>query len=143
MSVCSEFVEHVWKPGSCKNCFHPRGSHGLKQVPSEARAGTSHALLQGLHGILRNKAENVHEEDGGVTASPYSKPTIAVKPTMITSEVPDAWSETTTMTAESVPQVNCHVSYIQGPCSTFLCFFELMPCLFTLHVLLPVLFCSL
>lgn len=103
MSVCSDFVEHVWKPGSCKNCFHPRGSHGLQPVPSEARAGQ--ALLQGLRGILRSKAESAHEEDGGVSASPYSKPTIAVKPTMITSEVSDPWSGPA-MTAESIPQVS-------------------------------------
>ncbi|XP_069482279.1 inactive tyrosine-protein kinase PRAG1 [Ambystoma mexicanum] len=105
MSVCSDFVEHVWKPGSCKNCFHPRGSHGLQQGPVEGRPGSSQALKQGLHGILRSKADNVHEDDGALTASPYSKPTIAVKPTMISSEVSDAWLETT-MTPESIPQVS-------------------------------------
>uniref|UniRef100_A0A8C6SXS2 Inactive tyrosine-protein kinase PEAK1 n=1 Tax=Neogobius melanostomus TaxID=47308 RepID=A0A8C6SXS2_9GOBI len=61
MSACSEFAEHVWKPGSCKNCFHPLSAH------------------KGL---------------GALTAlSPYSKPTIAVKPTMMSLESNDAMTD--------------------------------------------------
>nr|KAF6428301.1 PEAK1 related, kinase-activating pseudokinase 1 [Rousettus aegyptiacus] len=29
MSACSDFVEHIWKPGSCKNCFCLRSDHQL------------------------------------------------------------------------------------------------------------------
>uniref|UniRef100_A0A3B4BIS1 Inactive tyrosine-protein kinase PEAK1 n=1 Tax=Periophthalmus magnuspinnatus TaxID=409849 RepID=A0A3B4BIS1_9GOBI len=69
MSACSDFAEHVWKPGSCKNCFHPLSAH---------RAGSGPTLR-------RNSQRG--DEEGAVTApSPYSKPTIAVKPTMMNLE---------------------------------------------------------
>ncbi|XP_072309278.1 inactive tyrosine-protein kinase PRAG1-like [Eucyclogobius newberryi] len=69
MSACSDFAEHVWKPGSCKNCFHPFSAH---------RAGSGLSLR-------RNSQRG--DEEGAVTApSPYSKPTIAVKPTMMNLE---------------------------------------------------------
>ncbi|XP_077091569.1 inactive tyrosine-protein kinase PRAG1 isoform X2 [Siphateles boraxobius] len=69
MSACGEFAEHVWKPGSCKNCFHPRSAH--RQTGDErARASVS-----GEH------------EDGVTPLSPYSKPTIAVRPTMMNIDV--------------------------------------------------------
>ncbi|KFP70164.1 Tyrosine-protein kinase SgK223, partial [Acanthisitta chloris] len=84
MSACSDFVEHVWKPGSCKNCFSPKSSHRL-QTPSDV----------GACGVLPNgvssKPESLALEDEGVNTSPFSKPTIAVKPTMINSDVSDAW----------------------------------------------------
>ncbi|MCJ8740864.1 hypothetical protein PDJAM_G00064100 [Pangasius djambal] len=63
MSACSEFAEHVWKPGSCKNCFHPRSAH---------------ANVKGRKSLCGDE-----EEDEGASASPYIKPTIAVKPTMM------------------------------------------------------------
>lgn len=70
MSACSDFAEHVWKPGSCKNCFHPLSAH-----KTLSDGGVPAACLKGSLG---------GDEDVGVTApSPYSKPTIAVKPTMI------------------------------------------------------------
>ncbi|XP_067279255.1 inactive tyrosine-protein kinase PRAG1 [Pseudorasbora parva] len=59
MSACGEFAEHVWKPGSCKNCFHPRSAHG----------------------------QTGEDEDGMTSPSPYSKPTIAVRPTMMNMDV--------------------------------------------------------
>ncbi|XP_043090285.1 LOW QUALITY PROTEIN: inactive tyrosine-protein kinase PRAG1 [Puntigrus tetrazona] len=65
MSACGEFAEHVWKPGSCKNCFHPRSAHGQ----------TVRTSLTG------------DDEDGLTSPSPYSKPTIAVRPTMISMDV--------------------------------------------------------
>ncbi|XP_071030129.1 inactive tyrosine-protein kinase PRAG1-like [Oncorhynchus clarkii lewisi] len=71
MSACGEFSEHVWKPGSCKNCFHPRSAHraiGGSTVPCGA-----------LRTSLGGEEE---EEEEGVTV-PYSKPTIAVRPTMM------------------------------------------------------------
>ncbi|XP_066501932.1 inactive tyrosine-protein kinase PRAG1 [Hoplias malabaricus] len=67
MSVCSEFAEHVWKPGSCKNCFHPRSAHGRISIGDE--------------------------DDGGALSSPYSKPTIAVRPTMMNPEMNDTTTE--------------------------------------------------
>ncbi|XP_062334142.1 inactive tyrosine-protein kinase PRAG1 [Osmerus eperlanus] len=69
MSACGEFAEHVWKPGSCKNCFHPRSAHpatGGSIVPACLRV-----------------SQAGEEEDGMSVPSPYSKPTIAVRPTMM------------------------------------------------------------
>lgn len=73
MSACSDFAEHVWKPGSCKNCFHPLSAH--------------HKTVGGLDGSVPAaclKSILGGDEETGVTSpSPYSKPTIAVKPTMM------------------------------------------------------------
>ncbi|TRY54251.1 hypothetical protein DNTS_010116 [Danionella cerebrum] len=49
MSACADFADHVWKPGSCKNCFHPLSAH----APNDPELMI------------------------------HSKPTIAVRPTMI------------------------------------------------------------
>nr|XP_014430237.1 tyrosine-protein kinase PRAG1 isoform X2 [Pelodiscus sinensis] len=89
MSVCSHFVEHVWKPGSCKNCFCPKRSHRL-QASLEPEA--SNLPSRNLNGI-RTKAEAAPPEDESGVASPYSKPTIAVKPTRINPDVSDAWAD--------------------------------------------------
>ncbi|KGM00162.1 Tyrosine-protein kinase SgK223, partial [Charadrius vociferus] len=86
MSACSDFVEHVWKPGSCKNCFNPKSSHWL-QTPQDV--GACGVLPNGV----RTKPESLTLEDEGVNTSPFSKPTIAVKPTMINSDVSDAWAD--------------------------------------------------
>ncbi|KAM6975422.1 inactive tyrosine-protein kinase PRAG1 [Tautogolabrus adspersus] len=73
MSACSDFAEHVWKPGSCKNCFHPLSAH-RKAVGSLGGSVPAACLKSSLGG----------DEEAGVTApSPYSKPTIAVRPTMM------------------------------------------------------------
>ncbi|NXH20308.1 PRAG1 kinase, partial [Bucco capensis] len=85
MSACSDFVEHVWKPSSCKNCFNPKSSHQL-QTPLDV--GSCGVVLNGV----RTKPENPVLEDEGVN-TPFSKPTIAVKPTMINSDVSDAWAD--------------------------------------------------
>lgn len=81
MSACGDFAEHVWKPGSCKNCFHPLSAHKTVRVSDDS---VPLACLKNSLGC---------DEEGGVTApSPYSKPTIAVKPTMMsydTSETKD------------------------------------------------------
>ncbi|KAM9306274.1 inactive tyrosine-protein kinase PRAG1 [Pholidichthys leucotaenia] len=72
MSACNDFAEHVWKPGSCKNCFHPRSAHKTA------------AVLAGGVPPARVRSSLGGDEEAGVTApSPYSKPTIAVKPTMM------------------------------------------------------------
>ncbi|XP_062430394.1 inactive tyrosine-protein kinase PRAG1 [Rhea pennata] len=84
MSACGEFVEHVWKPGSCKNCFNPKSSHGLRTAPG---AGACGAPPNGVGA----KPESPALEDEGVNTSSFSKPTIAVKPTMISSDVSDPW----------------------------------------------------
>ncbi|NXT02999.1 PRAG1 kinase, partial [Jacana jacana] len=86
MSACSDFVEHVWKPGSCKNCFNPKSSHRLQTPPEVGACG---ALPNGV----RTKPESPALEDEGVNTSLFSKPTIAVKPTMINSDVSDAWAD--------------------------------------------------
>ncbi|XP_067107087.1 inactive tyrosine-protein kinase PRAG1 [Osmerus mordax] len=69
MSACGEFAEHVWKPGSCKNCFHPRSAH-----PATGGSIAPACLRVSQAG---------EEEDGMSVPSPYSKPTIAVRPTMM------------------------------------------------------------
>ncbi|NXK49966.1 PRAG1 kinase, partial [Chauna torquata] len=84
MSACSDFVEHVWKPGSCKNCFNPKSSHQL-QTPADV--GACGVLPNGV----RTKPESPALEDEGVNTL-FSKPTIAVKPTMINSDVSDTWA---------------------------------------------------
>nr|XP_043868250.1 inactive tyrosine-protein kinase PRAG1-like [Solea senegalensis] len=72
MSACGDFAEHVWKPGSCKNCFHPLSAH---------KTGSG---LGGSVPVACLKSNTGGDEDAGVTTpSPYSKPTIAVKPTMM------------------------------------------------------------
>ncbi|NWU23953.1 PRAG1 kinase, partial [Dyaphorophyia castanea] len=86
MSACSDFVEHVWKPGSCKNCFNPKSSHRLQTPPDVGACGV-------LPDGARTKPESLVLEDEGVNTSPFSKPTIAVKPTMINSDVSDAWAD--------------------------------------------------
>ncbi|XP_053884852.1 inactive tyrosine-protein kinase PRAG1 [Malaclemys terrapin pileata] len=89
MSVCSNFVEHIWKPGSCKNCFYPKRSHRL-QASLELEASSLPSRT--LNGI-RAKPEDTPLEDECVIAAPYSKPTIAVKPTMINPDVSDVWAD--------------------------------------------------
>ncbi|NWQ88821.1 PRAG1 kinase, partial [Burhinus bistriatus] len=86
MSACSDFVEHVWKPGSCKNCFNPKSSHRLHTPPDVGACGV-------FPNGVRTKPESPTLEDEGVNTSPFSKPTIAVKPTMINSDVSDAWAD--------------------------------------------------
>lgn len=89
MSACGEFSEHVWKPGSCKNCFHPLSAHrasGGSIVPC---------------GALRTSLGG--EEEEGVTV-PYSKPTIAVRPTMM---LPDS-SEMLADLNMNIEQVRSH-----------------------------------
>ncbi|KAI4897025.1 hypothetical protein NFI96_024930 [Prochilodus magdalenae] len=75
MSACGEFAEHVWKPGSCKNCFHPRSAH--KQTEPAGSVCRSLCARTSVAG---------DEEDGGSSPSPYSKPTIAVRPTMMNTD---------------------------------------------------------
>ncbi|KAL4617359.1 tyrosine-protein kinase SgK223 [Arapaima gigas] len=73
MSACSEFAEHVWKPGSCKNCFHPRSAHH----PND---NAPHVRTTG-------------NEDDILNFSPYCKPTIAVRPTMMNPDTSDMWTD--------------------------------------------------
>ncbi|NXB48714.1 PRAG1 kinase, partial [Leucopsar rothschildi] len=86
MSACSAFVQHVWKPGSCKNCFNPKSSHRLQTPPDVGACGV-------LSDGARTKPETLVLEDEGVNNSHFSKPTIAVKPTMINSDVSDTWAD--------------------------------------------------
>lgn len=92
MSACSDFAEHVWKPGSCKNCFHLLSAHKT--------AGG----LDGIAPAACLKSSIGGDEEAGVTApspSPYSKPTIAVKPTMMSLD-----------TNESVTDVNMNIEQV-------------------------------
>ncbi|XP_056424850.1 inactive tyrosine-protein kinase PRAG1-like [Hyla sarda] len=91
MPACNDFVEHIWKPGFCKNCFHPKSDHRKHQAPSDGKVGNL-PVLPSLNGI-RIKQENTNQDDDIVIAALYSKPTIAVKPTMITSETAEEWAE--------------------------------------------------
>ncbi|KAM9331460.1 inactive tyrosine-protein kinase PRAG1 [Gastrophryne carolinensis] len=92
MSVCNEFVEHIWKPGSCKNCFHPKSDHQKKsQALCDGKTANS-PPLPNLNGI-RTKLDNTNQDDDIITAALYSKPTIAVKPTMIASETAEEWAQ--------------------------------------------------
>ncbi|KGL78049.1 Tyrosine-protein kinase SgK223, partial [Tinamus guttatus] len=79
MSACSDFVEHVWKPGSCKNCFNPKSSHRPRTGPAASADGA--------------RPQGPMPNDEGVATSAFSKPTIAVKPTMISSDVSDTWAD--------------------------------------------------
>ncbi|XP_063775976.1 inactive tyrosine-protein kinase PRAG1-like [Pseudophryne corroboree] len=106
MSVCNEFVEHIWKPGSCKNCFHPKSDHRKLQTSSDGKIGNL-PVLPSLNGI-RIKSENTNQDDEIVTAALYSKPTIAVKPTMITSDTAEGWAEMNS--SETPTQVSWKVS---------------------------------
>eukprot|EP00064_Thunnus_orientalis_P009620 superscaffoldBa00001232_g9645 len=83
MSACSDFAEHVWKPGSCKNCFHPISAHNT---------------VGGLDGsvpaaCLKKSTLGGGEEAGVTSPSPYSKPTIAVKPTMMSLDTNESMTD--------------------------------------------------
>ncbi|XP_061656303.1 inactive tyrosine-protein kinase PRAG1 isoform X2 [Phyllopteryx taeniolatus] len=81
MSVCSDFAEHVWKPGSCKNCFHQQSAHKTVGCPARAAVATACPKSGG------------DDNDTVTTPSPYSKPTIAVKPTMISLDTGDSMAD--------------------------------------------------
>ncbi|XP_061656886.1 inactive tyrosine-protein kinase PRAG1 isoform X2 [Syngnathoides biaculeatus] len=80
MSVCSDFAEHVWKPGSCKNCFHQQSAHKTSGGPAVAAAAAPCPKGGG-------------DDDTVTSLSPYSKPTIAVKPTMISLDTGDLMAD--------------------------------------------------
>ncbi|XP_041089775.1 inactive tyrosine-protein kinase PRAG1-like [Polyodon spathula] len=103
MSVCSDFAEHVWKPGFCKICFYPKSSHRV-QKPFEIAANNS-VPSQSVKEVW-NKTYTVQTEDDYViTSVSYSKPTIAVKPTMMSSDLSDTWTDVND-NATDVPQHN-------------------------------------
>ncbi|XP_006627114.2 inactive tyrosine-protein kinase PRAG1 [Lepisosteus oculatus] len=90
MSACGDFAEHVWKPGSCKNCFYPRSAHRqARPIETTAQNGI---ILQRNY-VDRKKIDAAQNEDDCViTSLTYSKPTIAVKPTRMNSETSDVWT---------------------------------------------------
>ncbi|KAF7661503.1 hypothetical protein LDENG_00260490 [Lucifuga dentata] len=82
MSACSDFAEHVWKPGSCKNCFHPLSAH------------KSSSGLDGSLPAICLKTSSGGDEEAGITVpSSYSKPTIAVKPTMMSLDTNESMTD--------------------------------------------------
>nr|XP_014354506.1 PREDICTED: tyrosine-protein kinase SgK223 [Latimeria chalumnae] len=88
MSVCNAYVEHVWKPGSCKNCFNPRSSHKLKALLD---FDSNHQLLQNRNGI-KYRTDKSQSDGDYVNSLFYSKPTIAVKPTLMNSDLSEMWT---------------------------------------------------
>lgn len=98
MSACNDFAEHVWKPGSCKNCFHPFSAH---KTVGFRDGGAPAACLKSSPG---------GDEEALLTApSPYSKPTIAVKPTMMSLDTSDAAD--VNMNIEQVSLSNVSIFY--------------------------------
>ncbi|XP_068089705.1 inactive tyrosine-protein kinase PRAG1 [Hyperolius riggenbachi] len=106
MSVCNDFVEHIWKPGSCKNCFHPKSDHRRPQALTDGKSSNLPSLPT-LNGI-RTKTDNSNQDDDIIIAALYSKPTIAVKPTMITSDTAEEWTQMNS--TEGLSQVNWKMS---------------------------------
>lgn len=98
MSACSDFAEHVWKPGSCKNCFHPLSAHH-KTV--SGRGGSAPPLCS---------KSSLGGDDEVASVTPYSKPTIAVRPTMMSLD-----------NSESVTDVNMNVEQVTLFDIDFLC----------------------
>ncbi|XP_075718024.1 inactive tyrosine-protein kinase PRAG1 [Rhinoderma darwinii] len=104
MSACNNFVEHIWKPGSCTNCFHPKSDHRKHQAPSDGKSSNL-PVLPSLNGI-RIKQENTNQDDDVVIAALYSKPTIAVKPTMISSDTAEEWAALNSIEGSAFTQVS-------------------------------------
>ncbi|XP_032088495.1 inactive tyrosine-protein kinase PEAK1 isoform X1 [Thamnophis elegans] len=78
MSACNAFTEHVWKPGECKNCFKPKNLHQTPPGPEKAPVSNSNIKTNAIH-------SNQHNKNTGNFRPPVAKkPTIAVKPTMVT-----------------------------------------------------------
>ncbi|XP_026565255.1 inactive tyrosine-protein kinase PEAK1 isoform X2 [Pseudonaja textilis] len=78
MSACNAFTEHVWKPGECKNCFKPKNLHQPPPGPEKAPVSNSNIKTNAIH-------SNQHNKNTGNFRPPVAKkPTIAVKPTMVT-----------------------------------------------------------
>lgn len=108
MSACSDFAEHVWKPGSCKNCFHPLSAHNTVGVLDGSVPAA--CLKNNLGG----------DEEVGLTAlSSYSKPTIAVKPTMMSLDISEP--KDINMNIEQVRVSNMFVFFTE-PC-VVICFY--------------------
>ncbi|XP_044306420.1 inactive tyrosine-protein kinase PEAK1 isoform X2 [Varanus komodoensis] len=79
MSACNAFTEHVWKPGECKNCFKPKNLHQLP--PATEKSPVSNTNLK----INATSNNNPRARNTGNFRPPVAKkPTIAVKPTMMT-----------------------------------------------------------
>uniref|UniRef100_S4RR17 Pseudopodium-enriched atypical kinase 1 n=1 Tax=Petromyzon marinus TaxID=7757 RepID=S4RR17_PETMA len=83
MSACHSFTEHAWKPGACKNCFKSKTLH-TAVTDSERiafsrsnRSDVTKAGSQGNIGLESLKTASVN------------KPTIAVRPTRMSSEGKD------------------------------------------------------
>lgn len=101
MSACSDFAEHVWKPGSCKNCFHPLSAHRKTAGGFGGSAPTT-----------CSKGSQGGDEEAGLTSpSPYTKPTIAVKPTMMSLDN-DSMTDVN-MNIEQVSLLNVYFSSLK------------------------------
>ncbi|XP_025027567.1 pseudopodium-enriched atypical kinase 1 isoform X2 [Python bivittatus] len=78
MSACNAFTEHVWKPGECKNCFKPKNLHQLPPGSEKPPVSNSNIKTNAIHSNQRAK------NTGNFRPPVAKKPTIAVKPTMMT-----------------------------------------------------------
>lgn len=79
MSACNTFTEHVWKPGECKNCFKPKSLHRPTEQTNAASESKTNANAK-----LTNSQRSVSSSRAGQVRPPVAKkPTIAVKPTMM------------------------------------------------------------
>ncbi|XP_062998655.1 inactive tyrosine-protein kinase PEAK1 isoform X2 [Elgaria multicarinata webbii] len=79
MSACNAFTEHVWKPGECKNCFKPKNLHQLPPPPEKSPLLNTNLKINATHNTSQ-RARNT----GNFRPPVAKKPTIAVKPTMMT-----------------------------------------------------------
>ncbi|XP_007890093.1 inactive tyrosine-protein kinase PRAG1-like [Callorhinchus milii] len=88
MSLCNDFSEHVWKPGSCKNCFKSRGSHKLQTATDTGKVATH------TTNVFKNNGDRTLLDEEYALASSHSKPTIAVKPTLMNSDgATEMWAD--------------------------------------------------
>ncbi|XP_053129104.1 inactive tyrosine-protein kinase PEAK1 isoform X1 [Hemicordylus capensis] len=79
MSACNAFTEHVWKPGECKNCFKPKSLHQLPPATEKPPISNANLKASASHSNSQ-RARNTSNFRPPVA----KKPTIAVKPTMMT-----------------------------------------------------------
>ncbi|KAM9311048.1 inactive tyrosine-protein kinase PEAK1 [Gastrophryne carolinensis] len=87
MSACGSFTEHVWKPGECKNCFQPKGQHQLSALgrgnPGQPPPPPPPPPPYRAQHTKVNVSQRPRTSTG-FRPPVAKKPTIAVKPTMIT-----------------------------------------------------------
>ncbi|KAJ7311238.1 hypothetical protein JRQ81_006851 [Phrynocephalus forsythii] len=79
MSACNAFTEHVWKPGECKNCFKSKNLHRLPAASEKTPVSNANLKTNASH----SNSQRIRNT-GNFRPPVAKKPTIAVKPTMMT-----------------------------------------------------------